>query len=505
LQGPSQYGSLDLHIGMDFSFHLEPDSGVPLYRQIHARLRDLIAAGALRKGERLPPTRELAVKLGLNRSTIASAYALLESDGLIRGHVGRGSFILGAPDSAPADLDWDRLLAPSGSAAPPPVAGPEAISFATSRPSEDLFPMDDFRRSAEEVLASPHAAAILQLGSPAGYGPLRYFLLEEARREGVERPGDDVLITNGCQQALDLLARVLVRPGDAVAIEDPVYPGLRNLFQRAGARLAGVAVGPEGIEPAALERVLAETRPRVVVVTSDFQNPTGATLPPEARAAVLAMTRAAGAVLVENDIYAGLRYAGAPSVPMKRLDDSGHTVLIGSFSKITFPGLRVGWILGPKPLIARLTEAKQLADLHTDQLAQALLLRFAESGRLAAHHGRIVAAGAERLRAVIEACERHLPRGTVFTRPEGGMSLWVRLPEPLDAGDLLARAEREGVAYLPGKYFEVSRRDPGALRLSFADLPPERIRAGVAILGRVFSSELARTRLERYDGAPAIV
>jgi 2-aminoadipate transaminase len=495
---------LDLHIGMDLSFHLDPDSGIPLYRQLHARIKDSIGSGALHKGERLPPTRELAGRLGLNRATVAAAYALLESEGLIRGHVGRGSFILGEPENL-AGLDWDRLLAPAEAAAPPPAAGPDAISFATSRPCEDLFPMEDFRRSSEEVLAGPHAAAILQLGSPTGYPPLRHYLLDEARRAGVARPGDDVLVTNGCQQALDLLARVLVRPGDAVAIEDPVYPGLRNLFLRAGARLEGVPVGPEGMEPAALERALAQAKPRMVVVTSDFQNPTGATLTAAARQAVLAMTRAAGAVLVENDIYGGLRYAGQPEPQIKRMDESGDTVLLGSFSKITFPGLRVGWVLGPRPLIARLAEAKQLADLHTDQLSQALLLRFAESGRLAAHRERIVAEGTERLRAVVEACERHLPPGTVFTRPEGGMSLWVRLPEPLDAGELLPRAAREGVVFLPGKYFEVSRRDPGALRLSFADLPPERIRAGVAILGKVFSSELARARLERYDGAPAIV
>jgi 2-aminoadipate transaminase len=484
---------------------LHDDSEVPLYRQLADQIAARVRSGELARGERLPATRELANQLRINRTTVSAAYECLEAEGLIAGQVGRGSFVTGGTSPIAGTVDWNGMLERGDSPAAGPPVGPGAISFVMSRPSGDLFPLDDFRASAAAVLARGDLADILQLGSPSGYEPLRRHLLEEARAQRLARPNDDLLITNGCQQALDLLARVLVRPGDAVAIEDPVYPGLRNLFQRAGARLAGVAVGPEGIEPAALERVLAETRPRVVVVTSDFQNPTGATLPPEARAAVLAMTRAAGAVLVENDIYAGLRYAGAPSVPMKRLDDSGHTVLIGSFSKITFPGLRVGWILGPKPLIARLTEAKQLADLHTDQLAQALLLRFAESGRLAAHHGRIVAAGAERLRAVIEACERHLPRGTVFTRPEGGMSLWVRLPEPLDAGDLLARAEREGVAYLPGKYFEVSRRDPGALRLSFADLPPERIRAGVAILGRVFSSELARTRLERYDGAPAIV
>jgi 2-aminoadipate transaminase len=162
-------------------------------------------------------------------------------------------------------------------------------------------------------------------------------------------------------------------------------------------------------------------------------------------------------------------------------------------------------MVGPRALVARIAEAKQLADLHTDQLSQAVLLRFAESGRLAAHRARVLAAGAERLRAVLEACGAFLPAGTQFTRPQGGMSLWVRLPEPLDAGELLARARREGVNYLPGRFFEVSRREPGGLRLSFASLEPEKIRAGLAILGQIFSSELARARLERREPAPAVV
>jgi 2-aminoadipate transaminase len=156
-------------------------------------------------------------------------------------------------------------------------------------------------------------------------------------------------------------------------------------------------------------------------------------------------------------------------------------------------------------LIARLAEAKQLADLHTDQLSQAALLRFVESGRLAAHRACVLAAGAERLRAILEACERYLPAGSAFTRPQGGMNLWVRLPEPLDAGDLLAAAHRRGVSYLPGRYFEVSRREPGGLRLCFAGLEPEKIRTGLEILGSIFSAERARVRLERHEPAQAMV
>jgi 2-aminoadipate transaminase len=447
----------------------------------------------------------LAGLLGLNRTTVSAAYALLESEGLIQGHVGRGSFVLGEPAASSTGLNWERLLPPPDAAAPQPPATARLISFASSRPAEDLFPIEAFRRSCEEALAGPDAAAVLQLGSPSGYAPLRQYLLEEARREGVAGAGDDLIVTNGCQQALDLIQRVLVRPGDLVLVEDPVYPGLKNLFLRAGAQLAGVPVSAGGLDVEALERIAARARPRLLVTTPNFQNPTGATLPAEARRAVLRVARAAGCVLVENDTYGELRYEGAPVAPIKHMDHAGDTVLLRSFSKLSFPGLRVGWVIAPKPLAARLAEAKQLADLHTDQLSQAALLRFAQSGRLEAHRARVLAAGAERLRAALEACEAYLPPGTAFTRPSGGMNLWVRLPEPLDSGDLLARAHRRGVSYLPGRFFEVSRRAPGGLRLCFAGLDPDKIRSGLAILGEIFSTELARARMERYEPAPAVV
>jgi 2-aminoadipate transaminase len=483
--------------------NLDAASPTPLYKQLYEHFSGLIQSGHLTKGERLPATRELAGTLGLNRTTVSAAYELLESEGLINGQVGRGSFVAGRPAPAGA-LDWDQLLRGSSGILPPSVApsGRDAISFATSRPSEQLFPLSALRASCEEVMAGPDFAHVLQLGSPSGYEPLRRYLLEAALAENLAAPDDDLIITNGCQQSLDLIGRVLLRPGDKVVVEDPVYPGLKSLFLEAGAQLIGVPVGPHGIEIEQLHTALDRERPRLIVVTSNFQNPTGATIPVAARAALLRAAQNAGVPLVENDIYGDLRYAGEDLPPIKQSAGAGHVVLLRSFSKITFPGLRVGWILGPRPLIARLAQSKQLADLHTDQLSQAVLLRFAESGRMAAHRAHMLRAGADRLAAVLSACDRYLPAGSRVTRPQGGMNLWVCLPEPLDAGELLARAHRENVSYLPGKYFAVSRFDPGSLRLSFAGLTPEEIHKGLATLGAIFSSELERTRAH-YHLEPA--
>ena len=450
---------------MDFSPNLRQDSDVPLYRQLFEQMALKIRSGAWPRGERLPATRELAGQLGLNRTTISAAYELLESEGLITGQVGRGSFVTGDTAETAGSVDWNALLERADGQATTyaGAGGRVGISFAMSRPSRALFPLDEFRASCAAVLARADLADILQLGSPSGYEPLRKYLLDDARRQGAAAPGDDLLITNGCQQALDLIGRVLLRPGDTVAVEEPIYTGLKNLLSGMGAVLVGIPVGSEGMEVSHLERVLERERPRFLVVTSNFQNPTGATRPLASRRALLEAARAARVPVVENDTYGELRYQGEPLPSIKQLDEHGGTVLLRSFSKVSFPGLRVGWALGPKPLMDRLRHAKESSDLHTDQLAQAVLLDFAESGRLEAHRKHVACGPAPNgWRPRSPGAGGFTCPGTRWTRPQGGMNVWVKLPEPLDAGELLSRVrKKEGVAYLPGRYFAVSRLDPG--------------------------------------------
>ena len=482
-----QYGMIQSEMA-----ELDPKSPVPLYRQLASHFIAEIEAGKRQDGERLPATRELAGQLGLNRTTISAAYDLLDQEGWISGEVGRGSFVRSR--RVPEPVDWLRF-SPRSEAPRLPAFPAAAISFAQSRPSEDLFPVDAFRQSAQAVLQSGQLPAILQLGTAAGYEPLRQYLLEQARAEGNANEADDLLITSGCQQALSLLRDVAVGPGDLVAIEDPIYPGLRNLFPHS---VAGVATGPEGIDVEAVARL----RCKLAVVTPSFQNPTGATVPLERREALL---RVPGTVFVENDIYSALRYRGEALPSLKQLDRQGRVVLLRSFSKIAFPGLRVGWMIGPRPLIQRLTEAKQLTDLHTDQFSQAVLLHFAESGRLAEHQRRMREAGGQRLTAAISALRREFPAGTRFSEPEGGMNVWVRLPASLDAADLLPRAQAEGVTFLPGKYFAVTSGYNNALRLSFAGLTEDKIARGVKVLGALAQEALEAERSRDREPVPAMV
>ena len=387
-------------------------------------------------------------------------------------------------------MDWDAILPPVESGLIAPKQDAE-INFANSRPATDAFPIAQFRRLAKEVIEGPAAAEILQLGSPHGYAPLRRYLLELAASEGIARPGDDLMTSSGCQQALDLVARTFARMGKAAAMEDPVYHGQLRVFARAGVEILGIPTDATGVNVEALELLVRERKPGVLIVTPSFQNPTGGTLSLEGRKRVVDIAQRYGLVLIENDIYSELRYSGEALPTLKQLDATGNTILLRSYSKVSFPGLRVGWVIAPQPVIARLAELKQLTDLHSDRLSQAVLLRFAESGELDAHLERTRRDGAERLQALLRACQRHLPAHAKFTRPEGGMNLWIELPAPLTAEQLLDRVQERGVTFMPGSYFSAQHAHGRSLRISFGGLTPDEITRGIRILGEAAKEQLA--------------
>lgn len=482
---------------MDFRPEFSADLTTPIYQQIADYFGELIGSGQLSPGDRLPATRELAGQLGLNRTTVSAAYELLEERGFLSGQVGRGSFV--ASPKRSAEFDWAQIVRPVPSR--PFTSGASQISFAASRPRQELFPVEDFRRTCEEVLSADGIETILQLGAPGGYEPLRQYLIEEARAEGAMGPKDDLLITNGCQQALDLIARTVVLRSTRVAIEDPVYPGLRGVLAEAGATLTELPIGASGFPP----ETLAASGASLAIVTPSFQNPTGVTWSLERRQSLLEVASRKGIALIENDIYSGLRYEGSSLPSLKHLDPGAGTVLLRSFSKIAFPGLRLGWVIGPRPLLDVMRERKQLTDLHSDQFSQAVMLRFAESGRLAAHRERVIEAGREQLRASLQAAAEFLPAGSYWTKPEGGFNLWVTLPEGVDTAALLERALREGLSYLPGSVFAANAGYRSALRLSFGALTPEQIREGIQRLGRISRQDWETRKRQREQPEPALV
>lgn len=493
--------------------HLQPESHIPLYVQLRDQLRSLVHSGELRDGDRIPASRELAAQLGVHRTTVANAYAELESEGLIEGHVGRGTFIRSNNDGngrhfSPApptrngnggSVRWESLFADERgddglSRLTPPVPD-GAIGFTSARPSEEFFPMEEFRRCANAVLRS-EGRRVLQLGTSDGYEPLKSVLVEMLREDGLNVSPEQILITDGCQQGIDLVGRLFLRPGDSVALENPAYPGAVSIFTGARVRALGVPVdaGPErtGINLDALESVLMQNRVKFVLVTPDFQNPTGTTLAVADRKRLLEIAARYQVPVIEDAIYARLRLRGSRIPSLKSLDRDGNVIQVDSFSKIAFPGLRVGWCVGPESAIRRLRLIKQAADLHTDQLPQAVLAEFIRRGYLSRHLSKMAKVYERRLSAMEESLKKSMPEGVSWTRPDGGMTLWVTLPAGLDAGELLIHARERKIIFIPGRYFYLQQPQPNTLRLGFSTIPEKSIVRGVQVLGDLIRAELQK-------------
>ncbi|MBZ5641548.1 MAG: PLP-dependent aminotransferase family protein [Acidobacteriia bacterium] len=493
--------------------HLQPESHVPLYIQLRDQLRALVHAGDLRAGDRIPASRELALQLGVHRTTVANAYAELESEGLISGHVGRGTFIcsedgvveIPAPPSAATvhgGLRWEALFADERGeemlSRLTQSAPRGAISFLMARPASEFFPIEELRNCTNAVWRR-EGCDILQFGSSDGYPPLKHALIDMLNGEGYGIADENIMITDGGQQGLDLLCKAFLRPGDTIVTENPTYPGALAIFSSARVRILGVPMKTEtspgklpGVDVSAIESVLLQNRVKMIVLTPDFHNPTGTTLPVPERRRLLEIAARFQVPVIEDHIYARLRARGELVPSLKQLDRSNLVVQIDSFSKIAFPGLRVGWILAPATVIDRLRLVKQSTDLHTGHLAQSILAEYMRRGRLGRHLDRMRKAYSGRLAAMEHALVTHMPPGTKWTRPEGGMSVWLELPVGFDSNDLLIHARERGVLFAPGRYFYFQNPQPNTLRLGFTGLSERDIARGVATLADVLRNEMRK-------------
>lgn len=489
---------------MALNLQLDRESPVPLARQIQEQIERLIREGWLAPGVKLPATRELAQILDVNRTTVALAYEELVAGGRARAHVGQGTFVADAPDGGPAPvpsaparvpLDWSRLFSRSahiaGAAverrASAPPGARAVISFAEGTPDSGLFPTDAFRRVLNQVVRTEGAALLQYPPGGDGYLPLRAYLATYLLRFGVEARADDILVVNGSQQGFDLIARTFIDPGDVVAMEQPTYPRAIGVFRAAGAQLVPVPWDREGPSAEALEQVLARHRPKLFYCQPTAHNPTGVTMSPEAARRVLDVAARHHVPVVEDGFDGSLYYGNRRPLPLRALDRNGLVLYIGTFSKVLFPGLRLGWLVAPPPVVERLRAAKQLADLGTSPLIQAAVHRFCERRLLDRHVARIAREYDRRRTALLEALDRHMPEGTSWTEPRGGFSLLLTLPAGCDAAGLMPRALRRGVSFTPGARFFVDGGGDGTARLSFSSVPVRRIEDGVKRLAEAIA------------------
>ncbi|MBM3318215.1 MAG: PLP-dependent aminotransferase family protein [Candidatus Eisenbacteria bacterium] len=498
--------------GRTVQLAIDRSGAQPIYRQIADAIRGALQRGEIPPGTRLASTRALARQLSVHRQTIVEAYRLLGSEGRLRSGVGAGTFVEvpasprpGRDDAGARPFSWrgllrdprlldedpTRVLSTSGLRLPR-----NAIQLAGAIPDRRQFPLADFAACVEEVLAGADSS-LLDYAPPEGDEPLRRWVVEWLGRAGVRGLDEGrVVILSGSQQGLDLLGRLLLSAGEAVATEAPTYTGAFMALRHAGARIVTVPMEERGLSLDALETLLDREPVKFLYTMPCFQNPTGITLGERERERLLALARRRRLAIVEDHYDSDLHISGEPPRPLLADDQGGQIVYLGTFSKMLFPGVRVGWMIAPAELIDAVRQLRRAMDLASATLTQSAMARFCRHGHLERHLARVRRLNGQRLRAMLQALDEHFPPGAVWTRPRGGMTLWAEAPEGIDTLDLFHAAAARGVVFSPGTAFFPNGGGRRGMRLSFVRESEARIRRGVRILGELMSERLRGRRGE---------
>ncbi|CUI04293.1 PLP-dependent aminotransferase family protein [Massilia sp. P8910] len=363
---------------------------------------------------------------------------------------------------------------------------PEIISFAGGLPSPATFPVEHMKAAFDKVLTDNGKVA-LQYGPTDGYPLLREWIANSLSTATCKILPEQVLMTSGSQQALDLLGKVLIDEGSRVLVETPSYLGALQAFSVYRPEFKSVATDEHGLVPSSIAPVAEGAR--LLYALPNFQNPTGRSLSIERRQELVETCARLGLPLIEDDPYGALSYKGEPFPKMLNMNPDG-VIYMGSFSKVLTPGIRLGYVVAPLPLVRRLELAKQAADLHTAQLTQMVVYEVIKDGFLDQHIPTIRALYANQCQAMLDAIAEFFPATVSWTKPEGGMFIWVTLPKHIDAMKLLDQAIAAKVAFVPGAPFYANEAETNTLRLSFVTVPPERIREGIAILGKLIAAQM---------------
>jgi 2-aminoadipate transaminase len=492
-------------IGLFRAVKVEPDA-MPRQRPFYRRLVELIERGIARHelsaGFQLPPERDMARSLRVSRATIVAAYRELEARGLVRAYVGRGTFVCARPDPGSAPFSWRGKVSAAALQSDDATvrdlvaqaADPALTSFAAGTPALECFPMDAFRAAIDAILTREPAAA-LKLGATEGQPRFRAAIAE---RFGGQP--ENILVLAGAQQGLDLLARCLIDPGDAVIVDRPGYLGALSSFRSAGARLAGWDIQRADLDE--LEELMLRYRPKLMYVNPTHQNPTGFTLPIRARRELIELAERYRVPIIEDDTYRELSLSTPPPPSLYELDEMNAVVIhLNSFAKMLAPGLRLGWISAVPAIVEQLALIKQRVDPHTQNLSQLAVAELLDSGAFDRHVGVLRGEHRRRRDAMVKALRQYVPVQTLrYAVPEGGMYLWCQLSSHVRAKEVLREAFKDRVVFVPGEAFYVDRGGTHELRLCYSAQPPERAPQAARALAHAISAVERRGDVE-----PALV
>lgn len=466
--------------------HLDAGEALPLYRQLYNQLRAAILSGEILPGSRLPPSRALAGELEVARVTVEQAYRQLATEGYVTSRRGAGTFVadaLPAPHSEEAPFrprlaSWGQRVKRLGSAAqrPPRSSGGDFIDFGFGRSFPHIFPYDVWRRLLARYLSTDDVM-LSRYGSVAGFEPLRSAIAGYLRRwRGVRCTPEQVVIVNGLQQALDILARLLLERGDNVLVESPGYTDAFALLRVHGAQLVPLAVDDHGFPVEAIPSGIAA---RLAFVTPANQFPRGGAMPLSRRLALLRWAQQQEALILEDDYDGALRYAERPLGALQGLDDRGHVVYLGSFSKVLFPALRLGYVVLPEALLEPFIQAKGIVDRGAPTLTQAAVADFIDEGYFERHLRRLRRVYGRRRRILVAALEQELPCPVTFNDEPAGLHVMLELSGNYDEAEVVRRAAAAGVGVYRGTTYYLQPDPPPSILLGSSGLAEAQLREGV--------------------------
>ncbi len=473
---------------------IDRGSGVPIYLQITRFVRQQIRIGNLPPGSALPPIRSLASRLGVSKAVVSLAYDELASEGLVQGRVGAGTVVTGSSEQPPR-----RRPEPPDPGPPRDQAGalydllrlanrPGLIRLNLDAPAPDLLPTEAFNRALRATLQEQGAQAY-SYGPPEGFPPLREMIARYLATRGISTVPEQVLVTAGAQNGIDLVVRTFLRPGDVVLVESPCHLGALQVFAACGMQVEAVPVDAAGLDPDQVEALCARVRPRLLYTNPTFQNPTGTTLTLERRRRLVRIADRWGFTILEDGVAGELEFDTPAPPALAAL--GGPVIHVGSFAKALMPGLRLGYLVASSEQVQHLARVRQATDVFSPMVLQMALAAFMAEGHLERHVRALRPQMQQRQRQLLGALERHFPPGCSWSAPAGGMHLWVRLPVQVSAVEFYREALAADVAFAPGDLFFPGPAPAPYMRLSFSNVTPEQIQDGVARLGVILRRYLS--------------
>ena len=474
---------------------IDRSTRTPIYIQIRNQLRTMIFNSSLPAGSMLPPERKLAESLGVNRSTVLTAYRELKADGLVDSHVGKGTIVLSAmAEVSEMHSEFEQPLymqyfSQTSERASNPFLRDllamanrdDVISFAAGISAIETDPVEAFEGLEKELMEQPGHAALKHTPTE-GFWSLREQISDLMQKRGISSPPEEILVLSGSQQGIEIAARVFIDPGDVVIVEEPSFFSALQIFNTAGARIVGVPVDDKGMRVDILEQLLQRHRPKLIYTMPTYQNPSGISMSLERRRKLLELAYRKKILIMEDDPYGEIIFEGVKKPTLKELDQYGHVIYLSTFSKILFPGIRIGWMAAPKPIINRFAMLKQLQDLHANSISQWIVERFLMSGRFEGHVKRLCDEYRIKRDIMLDALMDKPVDGMELVKPTGGFYVWCKLPEGVPNMTLLVNASEKGVTYVPGTAFYLGGRGGQYMRLNFTYPSKEDIKTGIGRL-----------------------